>query len=179
MSDSIWNYRDDVGTRPSRGDEGDDDRDRDRNDEFESAGVPPPPPAAPTDAPLVDDPQRDPVVTDAPLADSGVGNVGATTQGIEVIGYDVEATDGGLGKIDESSLEAGSAYVVVDTGWWIFGKKRLIPAGAIAAVDHENKHVAVQMTKEQIKDAPDFDETMSMDSSNRAVYDDYYRPFGL
>ncbi|MDQ3738008.1 MAG: PRC-barrel domain containing protein [Actinomycetota bacterium] len=174
MSDSIWNYRDDVGTRPSPGDEGDDDRDRDRNDEFDSAGVPMPP-AAPTDAPLVDDPQRDPVVTDAPLADSGVGNVGATTQGIEVIGYDVEATDGGLGKIDESSLEAGSAYVVVDTGWWIFGKKRLIPAGVIQSIDHDNSQVFVGLTKEEIKSAPDFADEHRED---RSGYDEYYGPYG-
>ena len=28
----------------------------------------------------------------------------------DIIGYDVEATDGSIGKIDESSADAGSAY---------------------------------------------------------------------
>ena len=36
-----------------------------------------------------------------------------------------------------------NAYVVVDTGFWIFGKKRLIPAGVVSAVVHEDKTVHV------------------------------------
>jgi hypothetical protein len=205
MSDSIWNYRDDVNTRRS---EREDDRDVERSDEFDSerddqfdsSGVPMPPPASPTDAPLVDDPQSDPMVTDSPLAgssgtgsadagmsgsadagmsgsaDAGMSSMGdADAQGIEIVGYDVEATDGGLGKIDESSLEAGSAYVVVDTGWWIFGKKRMIPAGVIESIDHENGQVFVGLSKEEIKSAPDFAEEHRED---RSGYDEYYEPYG-
>lgn len=100
------------------------------------------------------------------------------TNGGDVVGYDVEASDGSIGKIDEATVEADSAYVVVDTGWWIFGKKRLIPAGAIVAVDHENQKVSVQLTKDQIKDAPDFDDTIEFDRTDRSAYDDYYTPYG-
>ena len=103
---------------------------------------------------------------------------GAVSAETNLIGYDVEATDGSIGKIDAATAETDNAHVVVDTGWWIFGKKRLIPAGAIESVDHNNQRVAVQMTKEQIKDAPDFDETLPLDDSNRGVYDDYYGPYG-
>ena len=49
----------------------------------------------------------------------------------DLVGYDVEATDGHIGKIDEASNEAAGQYLVVDTGFWIFGKKRLIPAGVV------------------------------------------------
>jgi hypothetical protein len=76
-----------------------------------------------------------------------------------IVGYTVEATDGSIGKIDESSNGAGSSYVVVDTGFWIFGKKRLIPAGVIQRVDDADEKVYVSMTKDQIKNAPDFNET--------------------
>jgi hypothetical protein len=31
-----------------------------------------------------------------------------------LVGYDVEATDGRIGRIDESTLEAGRQHVVVD-----------------------------------------------------------------
>jgi hypothetical protein len=96
----------------------------------------------------------------------------------DLVGYVVQATDGDIGKIDQATTEADSAHVVVDTGWWIFGKKRLIPAGAIAAVDDENKTVSVQMTKDQIKDAPDFEDTIELDRTNRSAYDDYYTPYG-
>jgi hypothetical protein len=69
----------------------------------------------------------------------------------DVVGYDVEATDGTTGKIDEASNEAGSSYLVVDTGFWIFGKKRLIPAGVVRRVDDDERKVHVSMTKDQIK----------------------------
>ena len=40
-------------------------------------------------------------------------NVGRVSR--DVVGYDVEATDGSIGTIDEASNEAGAAYLVVDT----------------------------------------------------------------
>ena len=53
----------------------------------------------------------------------------------DLVGYDVEATDGSIGKIDESTYDVGASYLVVDTGFWIFGKKRMIPAGVVERVD--------------------------------------------
>jgi hypothetical protein len=90
----------------------------------------------------------------------------------DITGYDVEATDGSIGKIDESSSAAGSAYVVVDTGFWIFGKKRLVPAGVIDRVDRQNEKVFVRMTKDQVKNAPDFEDTHR--KRRGAEYETYY-----
>ena len=51
---------------------------------------------------------------------------GMTAQGgVNLVGHNVEATDGGIGKVDEATNEVGSSYIVVDTGPWIFGKKVL------------------------------------------------------
>lgn len=77
----------------------------------------------------------------------------------DVTGFDVEATDGHIGKIDEATREEGSSCIVVDTGFWIFGKKRMIPAGVVSRIDPDEKKVYVTMTKDQIKDAPDYDES--------------------
>ena len=74
-------------------------------------------------------------------------------QGVRVndlVGYDVEATDGHIGKIDHATEETDRNSVVVDTGFWIFGKKRLIPAGVIQRVDDTNKKVYVAMTKDRV-----------------------------
>ena len=103
---------------------------------------------------------------------------GTMGNGNDVVGYEVEAIDGSIGKIDSSTTEADSAHVVVDTGWWIFGNKRLIPAGTIVSDDHRDHKVMLQMTKDQIKSAPDFDETVAPTPADRGIYDDYYRPFG-
>ncbi|HEX2895345.1 MAG TPA: PRC-barrel domain containing protein [Marmoricola sp.] len=90
------------------------------------------------------------------------------------VGYDVEASNGSIGKVDESTNDTDSAHIVVDTGFWIFGKKRLIPAGAVTMVDHNAKVVMVNMTKDEIKSAPDYDETTWKDDSSRNEYDEYY-----
>ncbi len=98
------------------------------------------------------------------------------SDGYDLAGYDVEATDGSIGTIDEATNDVSNAYVVVDTGFWIFGKKRLIPAGAISSVVHDDKKVHVAMTKDQIKGAPDYDADHWNDDS-RSKHGDYYSPY--
>lgn len=78
-------------------------------------------------------------------------------RGTDLIGYKVEATDGSIGKVDEHTDEAGAGYLVVDTGVWIFGKHVLLPASTIQRVDRDNATVYVSRTKDQIKDAPEFE----------------------
>jgi hypothetical protein len=92
-------------------------------------------------------------------------------------GFDVQATDGSIGKIDESTHDVGTSYVVVDTGPWIFGKKVLLPAGMIERVDRSDERVLVSLTKEQIKNAPEFDEATYHDDTYRSSLGDYYAPY--
>ncbi|MCY0925384.1 PRC-barrel domain containing protein [Streptomyces sp. H27-H1] len=80
------------------------------------------------------------------------------SKGIDLVGYKVEANDGGIGKIDKHSEEVGASLIVVDTGVWIFGKHVLLPAGVITRIDTEEQTVYVNRSKEQIKNAPEFDE---------------------
>jgi hypothetical protein len=97
----------------------------------------------------------------------------------DLVGYEVEATDGRIGKIDKASTETSRRYLVVDTGFWIFGKKRLIPAGVVIRVDQNERKVSVAMTKDQIKDAPDFDEAMTAaDDAYYDKYGSYYSRYG-
>ncbi|WP_411075604.1 PRC-barrel domain-containing protein [Streptomyces sp. cmx-4-7] len=76
--------------------------------------------------------------------------------GTDLSGWKVEATDGHIGKVDKHSDEVGDSYLVVDTGVWIFGKEVLIPASAVTRIDLEGEAVHLDLTKEQIKDAPEF-----------------------
>jgi hypothetical protein len=96
--------------------------------------------------------------------------------GKDVVGYGVEALDGHIGKIDNATTETSRNYLVVDTGFWIFGKKRLIPAGVVTRVDRDDRKVFVSMTKDQIKDAPDYDENMT--AEDEAYYDKYGSYYG-
>ncbi len=96
-----------------------------------------------------------------------------------MIGYDVEATDGHIGKIDSATFDVDSAHVIVDTGKWIFGHKRLVPAGVVTDVDHQNQRVLVKCSKDEIKAAPDYDEKLwrNEDDAYRSSHIDYFGRF--
>jgi hypothetical protein len=96
------------------------------------------------------------------------------TQNVDLTGFEVEATDGKIGKIDEATYEVGGSYVVVDTGPWIFGKKVLLPAGVIQRVDLDTETVFVDRMKDEIKNAPEFDESAYRDESYRSTLGSYY-----
>ena len=94
----------------------------------------------------------------------------------EFEGFEVEARDGSIGKIDEATDDIEKrACVVVDTGPWIFGRKVVIPAGAIEQIDLNTNKVRVAMTKDQIKDSPEFDPNRGWrDEKYHARLDAYY-----
>ena len=90
-------------------------------------------------------------------------------------GYSVEARDGGIGKVDEATGEAGRSQLVVDTGPWIFGKKVLLPAGVIERVDPDTETAFVSLTKDEIKNAPEFDPDLHRDDEEyRSRLGGYY-----
>ena len=88
--------------------------------------------------------------------------------------FKVEADDGSIGKIDEASREVGAGYLVVDTGPWIFGKKVMLPAGVVREIDVDSQTVFVDLTKDEIKDSPEFDEDRYTSDAYRAELGGYY-----
>ena len=94
--------------------------------------------------------------------------------GADLTGFDVQATDGKIGSVDEATFDVGSSYLVIDTGPWIFGKKVMLPAGIIDRVDTGDRQVFVNRTKDQIKNAPEFDEATYRDATYRTGLADYY-----
>ena len=104
------------------------------------------------------------------------GNTSMTAQ--DLTGFTVEALDGDIGKIDEATNEVGGSYIVVDTGPWIFGKKVMLPAGVIRDLDLDTETVFVNRTKDQIKNAPEFDQKRYRDQGYRDELGRYYGPGG-
>ena len=91
-----------------------------------------------------------------------------------LVGFSVEAVDGGIGKIDEATGLAGRSHLIVDTCPWIFGKKVMLPAGIIDRVDLDAETVYVSRTKDEIKNAPEYDESKHGDTAYRAQLGGYY-----
>jgi hypothetical protein len=98
-------------------------------------------------------------------------------------GLTVEALDGSIGKVDDATTDVSGSFIVVDTGPWIFGKKVMLPAGVISRVDLDTETVFVNRTKDQIKSAPEYDESKQRGESDRDRYrtdlGSYYGPGGL
>jgi hypothetical protein len=100
--------------------------------------------------------------------------LGSSIAPADVVGYDVEAIDGSIGKVDDDTLDVGGGLIIVDTGPWIFGKKVMLPAGVIRDVDHDEEKVFVHRTKDEIKNAPELDESLVQDETYRGEVGSYY-----
>jgi hypothetical protein len=94
--------------------------------------------------------------------------------GADLVGYDVEALDGGIGTVDEASDDVGASYIVVDTGPWVLGKRVMLPASVIERVDHVAEKVWASRTKDEIKNAPEFDEARYRNDDYRRKLARYY-----
>jgi hypothetical protein len=95
----------------------------------------------------------------------------------DLTGFACEAVDGRIGSIDEATFDVGASYLVCDTGPWIFGKKVLLPAGVIESIDTDGRTVHVSLTKEQIQNAPEFDENLRTDPAYHSELATYYGGF--
>ncbi|MDJ0691769.1 MAG: DUF2382 domain-containing protein [Xenococcaceae cyanobacterium MO_188.B32] len=74
-------------------------------------------------------------------------------------------TDEKIGSVQDILVdETGSfRYLVIDTGFWIFGKKVLLPIGR-ASVDYSQERIyAKSLTKEQAENLPEYDDNMTID----------------
>jgi hypothetical protein len=90
-------------------------------------------------------------------------------------GFAVDASDGHIGEVDEATFEADAhGCLVVDTGFWIFGKKRMIPAGFVTAIDREARRVQLSCSKEDVRGAPDYDEVRRDDPAHRDEVGAYF-----
>jgi hypothetical protein len=96
------------------------------------------------------------------------------TNGADITGFGVEALDGSIGKVDKSNDDVGQSYVIVNTGPWILGKTVMLPAGVIDRIDAEEEKIWVNRTKDQIKDAPEYDDTMADNPDYRGDIASYY-----
>jgi hypothetical protein len=95
--------------------------------------------------------------------------------GIALGGFSVEARDGKIGKVDEVSTELDASYLVVDTaGGWPGGKTVLLPAGVVEGIDPYERTVHVDRTRDEIKNAPEFNKEQYRDNVWRDKLGSYY-----
>jgi hypothetical protein len=90
--------------------------------------------------------------------------------GLDLEGFEVETRDGTAGKVQE----ADGGYVVVRTGPWVFRRTAVIPAAFVEHVDHGRQTLYVNLTRDEIRAAPEPD-AVSDEDSLRSLLGDHYR----
>lgn len=98
----------------------------------------------------------------------------------EVIGYNIAATDGEIGHVEDVILDTRSwriRYFVINTRNWLPGRKLLVDVDWIQGISWQTADVVVEMTKAQIKDSPQFDPREAVNRGyEEQLYDYYGRP---
>jgi uncharacterized protein (TIGR02271 family) len=86
-------------------------------------------------------------------------------QDIKGLGVYTQGSDEKIGSVSDVLVdeEGHFRYLVVDLGFWIFGKKVLLPIGR-ARIDYNTDRVyTIGLTREQAEDLPEFNEREALD----------------
>ena len=97
----------------------------------------------------------------------------------EVVGYYVGAADGDIGHVEDLLVRADDwtiRYLVIDTKNWLPGKKVLVAADWLTAVDWHEKEISVDVARERIESGPDYDPDTVLDQdAEQRLYQHYGR----
>jgi hypothetical protein len=89
----------------------------------------------------------------------------------ELVGYAVRVADGRLGTVVHASNAASAAYVVVE----VPGGRgmRLVPAGAVTRLCHDQRFIELDLTTVQLENAPTY-ERKPWDDALRGDHEGYF-----
>ena len=98
----------------------------------------------------------------------------------EVTGYHIHATDGEIGHVEDFIVDDeiwAIRFLVVDTRNWLPGKRVLLSPQWIKRVEWDKSTVHFDLTRESIKNSPDFDPSKADNRDYEPyLYDDDGRP---
>lgn len=95
----------------------------------------------------------------------------------EVKGYNIAANDGDIGHLDDLFVDDSEwtiHYALVDTRNWLPGRKVLIAPNWASNFDWQESKFHVDMTKEQIKNSPEYKPQHTIDRSYEKDLHNYY-----
>jgi hypothetical protein len=92
-------------------------------------------------------------------------------------GYKLDSLDGEIGEVNEFYFDDRHwtiRYLVADTGNWLTGRQVLISPYALLAVNREEQHISIDLTKKQIEESPSLDSDKPVSKQYEEVYYAYY-----
>lgn len=98
----------------------------------------------------------------------------------EITRYRIDAKDGEIGRVQDLIVEDSTwavRYAVIDTRAILPGKQVLVPLAVLDRVRWEDRVVEVDLTKERIRDCPEYDPSAPVNAEvEERVYDYLGRP---
>lgn len=84
---------------------------------------------------------------------------------IKGLGVYTEGTDEKIGSVNDVLVddEGHFRYLVVDLGFWIFGKKVLLPIGRTRIDYNSDRVYAIGLTRDQAENLPEFSDRLAVD----------------
>ncbi len=99
--------------------------------------------------------------------------------GDDIKGYDVYSqTEEKIGSVYDALIDDSGSfrYFVIDTGFWVFGKKVIVPMGNVQ-LDYDRHRVYVTgMTKEEVERMPEYNDDMTIDYDYEERVRNTFRP---
>ncbi len=92
-------------------------------------------------------------------------------------GFTLAASDGEIGTVREFYFDDEQwklRYFIVETGSWLTGRPVLIAPSAIGEVDAQSGVVSVNLTREQVREAPPIDSEQTVSRQREAELHSYY-----
>lgn len=91
--------------------------------------------------------------------------------------YTIQARDGEIGQLDTvffDDLAWVVRYLVVNTGSWLFGRRVLISPAALVSEDWSGEVLPVNLTRQQVKEAPGVDLEKPVHRQHEVALSNYY-----
>lgn len=95
----------------------------------------------------------------------------------EVAGYNIQATDGELGHVEDFIIDDGAwtvRYLVVDTQNWLPGRKVILAPDWFSSFDWRAQKAFTDLGREAIKDAPAYDPSQPINRDYEGRLHDYF-----
>ena len=98
----------------------------------------------------------------------------------EVRGYHIQGSDEAIGHVEDFIVDDETwevRYLVIDTSNWWFGKKVLVAPHWASRISWEERKVYVDLSRQAIKNSPEWNATAAVNREYEArLYDYYGRP---
>jgi uncharacterized protein YrrD len=96
----------------------------------------------------------------------------------EILGYELGAQDGKIGKCHDFLFDDRDwviRYIIADTRKWLPGRKVLISPISIGTADRTTHTLQVNLTRDQIKEAPPLDTDAPVSRHYENLFNQYYQ----